>query len=89
MAIVSTAILSKWATDQAHLIEKTALNDDMQLDCSSIIRRCAGQTEKLTIAYYKGEAICYQELKDIIISSSLNQVITRLIFSVERDRNDI
>jgi len=64
--IINHEKLSEWSTSQANLLSKLNLNEEIQIDCSSLIRLCGGNTSNLKIAFHKSGAITYQQFKDII-----------------------
>ncbi|WP_164997119.1 HD domain-containing protein [Clostridium minihomine] len=64
--LVAEKSLQNWASNQAELISKLALDLDMEEECASIVRRCGGNTKKLKVAYHNGNAINYNEIKEIM-----------------------
>lgn len=64
--LVAEKLLQNWASNQAELISKMSLDTDMEMECASIIRSCGGNTKKLKIAYHNGNAINYNEIKEIM-----------------------
>lgn len=64
--IITPEKLSEWSTSQGNLLSKLNLNEEDQIECSSFIRSCGGNTSNLKIAFHKSGAITYQQLKDII-----------------------
>ncbi len=73
--IITPKKLSEWSTSQANLLSKHNLNEEIQIECSSLIRRCGGNTSNLKIAFHKSGAITYQQLKDILSTNEHKEYI--------------
>jgi hypothetical protein len=88
--IITPEKLSEWSINQANLLSKLNLNEEDQLECSSFIRGCGGNTSNLKIAFHKSGAINYQQLIDIISANEHEEYIVIQDASVtlyEKDNN--
>lgn len=64
--IISNQELKEWASSQARIIKNMSLDLDTEMECSQVVRRCGGSTYDLKVAFYKHNAIAYNEIKKII-----------------------
>lgn len=60
--LVSAAVLSSWASEQADLVTQLFDEPEYQMSCAGVIRRCGGDTKNLPIAYFQGAWISYPEI---------------------------
>ena len=88
--IITPKKLSEWSTSQASLLSKHNLDEENQIECSSVIRRCGGSTSNLKIAFHKSGAVTYQQLKDIVSVNKYEEYFViqdAKVSNYERDKN--
>jgi len=88
--LVSIRKLADWATSQARLLSNLNLDFETQINCSEVIRVCGGSTEDLKIAYHHTGCLNYNEMRSVISTNDLNQIIVvqdAAISNYERENN--
>jgi len=72
---VPPAALTKWANGQARLLERADLDGEMKAECAELILRCGGSIRSLPVARFGGSWLNQKELKEIISSKDIIQVL--------------
>ena len=86
--VVSDEKLAVWAQNQAKKLQDLKLDEEIQIECASFVRRCGGLTDGFKIAYHKDGALNYTELVEklkLIASDELYLVQDAAISNYERD----
>lgn len=68
--IISHPKLKEWSSNQAVLLSKSALGEETEIECASIVRRCGGNSAGLKIAYHKSGAVNYEMVKELICKTN-------------------
>jgi hypothetical protein len=73
--IVPNEKLAKWATDQANKLAALDLDEEIQIECASIIRACGGDTNALKVAYHKTGPVNKNQIGSLIKKIGANEFV--------------
>jgi len=80
--IVSDKNIKTWATRQAEALSKLNLEDEHQLELSSIVRALRGNTSNLKIAKHKTGTLNYEMIKNIVSRTKKSEYIVDSPYSI-------
>lgn len=82
--VVSSKILSSWATEQASLVAALYENPKDQISCATIVRKCGGDTLDLPIAMYAGSYVSFNQIARISLPDEVILIDFLQIMDFER-----
>ena len=65
--VVSSTVLSEWATEQASLVPALYDDPEDQLRCAVIVRRCGGETGDLPVARHAGAYVSSRDIANLTL----------------------
>ena len=88
--IVPNEKLAKWATDQGQKLATLDLDEEIEIDCASIIRVCRGDTNALKVAYHKTGLVNKNQIRSLIKKIGANEFVIvqdAAVSNYERDNS--